>query len=220
MHRFDPATAHTHFTLGLTDYARFALFPSLFRKIRQDAPHVSINLRNVSVNDALRRLNEREIEFAIVSQNVSHADFSADKLFCEDYAVLGDPAFVPLEAGEVMPLDLYLTKSHALCSFAGDRRGWVDDILEERGLSRNVQFVFQAFSSMIANLRGTNLLAVVPRRLVPFARQTFGLSHWELSFPSIQHEFHLVMRRQRKLPPARVWFKRAILSIATGIPAA
>lgn len=211
--QFDPATARTCFTLGLTDYAIHAIFPKLFSRIRQEAPNVSINLRNVSVHDALRRLSEGQIEFAIVSQKMDQADFTTEELFTEDYVVIGDAALVQADPGTVMPIDTYLSHQHSLCSFSGVQHGWVDDVLEERGLRREIQFVFEAFSPMISNLGRTNLLATVPRRLMPFARDIFGLSHWELPFPSAEHKFQLVMRRQHRQTPARAWFHQTILSI-------
>lgn len=218
VHKFDPQTTNMNFTLGLTDYAIFAVFPQLFRRIRKEAPHVSINLRSVNAFDALRQLDEGRVEFAIVSHKVNDANFSAEELFQEDYSIVGDPQFVAVPTGQIMPLRTYLSLSHALCSYGGGRRGWVDEELENLGLKRNIQFVFDAFSPMIANLRYTNLLATVPSRLVPFAEETFGLSHWKLPFPSMRHAFHLVMRRQHRPTPARAWFRQTMLSIANEGP--
>ena len=212
--QFDPQTSETSFTLGLTDYAIYAIFPQLFSRIRQESPFVSINLRNVSARDALQRLSEGHIEFAIVSQSVHQAEFSADRLFDEDYVIVGDRNGIREAPGSVMQLETYLTHKHMLCSYSGDRRGWVDEELEKLGQTRDIQFVFEAFSPMVSNLGGTDLLATIPRRLVSFAEETFGLSHWELPFPSVCHSFHLVMRRQHRLTPARAWFRQTILSIA------
>lgn len=210
--QFDPATAETCFTIGLTDYAVYAVFPHLFRRIREDAPNVSINLRNVSAQEAPRRLSDGHVEFAITSERIDESEFISDELFCEDYVVLGDPGFVDAPRGTILPLATYLSHSHSLCSFSGDRHGWVDDVLGAQGESRKVQFVFEGYSPLILNLAGSGLLATVPRRLIPFAENNFGLSHWELPFSSARHQFHLVMRRQRRLTPAREWFRQIILS--------
>lgn len=212
--QFDPETANTCFTLGLTDYAIYAIFPHLFRRVQAVAPNVAITMRNVNMHNALQCLRDGEVDYAIMSQSVDTKEFDADQLFTEDYAIIGDQRFVSHPPGEIMDLDAYLAHPHSLCSFSGSRHGWVDDQLESMGQTRNIQFVFEAFFPMIANLSGTRLLATVPRRLVRFAGEKFGLSHWELPFPTVNHTFHLVMRRQQRLTPARAWFRETVLSIS------
>lgn len=212
--QFDPATAETFFTIGLTDYAVYAIFPHLFRRVREEAPRVSINLRNVSAQEAARRLSNGHIEFAITSERIDVPQFSSDELFWEDYVVLGDPRFVDVARGATLPLETYLSHSHSLCSFTGDRQGWVDDVLNAQGERRKVQFVFEGYSPLITNLAGSRLFATVPRRLIRYAENNFGLSHWELPFSSARHLFHLGMRSQHRLTPAREWFRQIILSTA------
>lgn len=211
---FDPLTDNTCFTLGLTDYAIHAIFPHLFQRVQSLAPHVAITLRNVNVHNALQSLRDGDIDYAIMSKGVGEKEFDAYELFTDDYAILGDPDYVNQAPGETMDLETYLRHPHSLCSFSGSRHGWVDDTLENMGRARNIQFVFEAFFPMIASLNGTGLLATIPRRLVRFSSEKFSLSHWELPFSSVNHSFHLVMRRQQSLTPAKAWFCETIKSIA------
>ena len=208
---FEPATSEATITIGLTDYAIYAIFPNLFRHVREHAPHMSIALRPVSQDEAGGALHRREVDIAIVSERPGDDDLVVDFLFEEDYVVIGDRSVIEVPPG-VMAIKDYLRYEHALCSFSGGRRGWVDGVLEERGVSRKVQFLFHSFSPMIANLKGTNLLATVPRRLGPYARDRFDLSVWELPFPSHKHSFQLVRRRGRSPDPALEWFQATLVS--------
>ncbi|MCW5223034.1 LysR family transcriptional regulator [Verminephrobacter aporrectodeae subsp. tuberculatae] len=210
MHAFDSSSSTATFTLGLTDYAIHAIFPPLFAHIHQKAANVSVIFRPVGFEEAFRAIESGEVEFAITSGLIEHSEVVSDFLFFETYVVIGDPEIIRHPRG-TMPIDIYIKHPHALCSFSGMARGWVDDMLVRQNRVRQVRAVFNAFSPMIANLPGTGLLATVPRRFIQYADSHFGLTHWDLPFESVQHAFHLAAHKRRRLTPAQRWFKETLL---------
>ena len=56
---------------------------------------------------------------------------------------------------------------HLLVSLTGDAHGFVDEMLAKRGLPRRVALTVPNFMMALALIAETDLIAALPRRLVP-----------------------------------------------------
>ena len=93
-------------------------------------------------------------------------DLHARRLFDETYVcALRDDH--PDAGGSSLSLERFCALDHALVSFAGERFwGVTDDALAMVGRRRHVALTLTSFLALAGLLRTTDLLAVLPRRLV------------------------------------------------------
>jgi len=73
-------------------------------------------------------------------------------------------------------LEAYLKSPYILVSPGGDLRGVVDDLLDSKGLKRDVVAAPPMFLPVLAAVEVTNALATVPRRIAPRYASAFHLA--------------------------------------------
>jgi DNA-binding transcriptional LysR family regulator len=171
---FDPATSTRHFKIGAPDAVSTELLPSLLAAIRRAAPGIDIGVRNLLPNQmawagAYAGLDAREHDIAILPfsdlPNLSEAParFVTRPLYEEKFVVV-------MRAGHAFAdkptLARYCAQHHVLVSDTGDRNGYVDMLLAERGASRRVALTVPNFMTALAVVAQTDLLAALPSRFV------------------------------------------------------
>src|SRR5690606_39148356 len=78
--------------------------------------------------------------------------------------------------GKRPTLERYAAADHLLVTRTGDVRGFVDDLLAERGLSRRVALTVPSFMWALAALAESELVAALPRMLVRVHGPRFGVT--------------------------------------------
>ena len=168
---FDAAEASGEFALAMTSALQHALLPNIASRVRSVAPGVDLRLRELSMHSADEGRRDL-IQLAIapdlsVLPNVPGmpdlADFVRQDLYTRRFVVVGAEAQWPLAPD----LDTYVRAEHAIMSADGSGHGFMDDLLSARGLTRRVSCSASSFSSLLALVRSSAVLALVPAELLP-----------------------------------------------------
>lgn len=163
---FDPATATLDYTIAATDYALRAVALPFLGALKQHAPHIRVALSSVEDGDLQQRLERGEIDLALTTPETTPAGLHARRLFDEHY-VCAMRADHPLVRGRRLSLRQFCALDHALVSYAGDPfHGVTDEALAQLGLQRRVSLSVRRFLILPELLRATDMVAVVPQRLV------------------------------------------------------
>ena len=171
---FDPSEADGTFILAVGSEIQTAFGHAILRRLRAEAPGIDLRFRQVSgmtVEEGQRGLIDLAVapDFSFLPPTGDAPDLGAfivQPLFVRHWVLVGAPA-----AWSCAPdLPTYLRAHHAIMSFDGGGRGFVDDLLAQQGLSRRVVATSTSFDGVARLVASTDLLAILPAELV----LTFG----------------------------------------------
>ncbi|WP_437890554.1 LysR family transcriptional regulator [Phytobacter sp. V91] len=163
---FDPLHARFTLSIAATDYALQTLVLPFMARLRIHAPGIRVAIRPVDDDRIQAQFEQGLLDLALMTPESALPDLHARRLFDETY-VCALRADHPDAQSPVLSLDRFCALDHALVSFAGERFwGVADDALAKIGRERHVALTLTSFLALAGLLRTTDLLAVLPRRLV------------------------------------------------------
>ena len=202
---FDPATSKAVFRIGLSDDVEFALLPPMLRRIRAEAPNVSLVIRRTNYLLMPGQLATGEISVAVGYSEELPAN-AKRKVLRRSKPQLLRADSVPGR----LTLDEYCARPHAMVSFAGDLSGFIDEDLQQLGRTRHVVLAVPQFNGLGALLAGTDIVATVPDYTAAALTATGGLRTEDLPLDVRQFELHMAWRGAQDNDPAERWLRSRI----------
>jgi DNA-binding transcriptional LysR family regulator len=161
---FDPGTASATFTIALTDYMAALFIPQLLGRLSVEAPGIDLRLvPNTNIN-APALLDRGEIDMALGVFPSPGPRLRAHTLLSEHYVCAmrkGHPL-----AKEALSLETFASAGHVVISLTGEPTGFIDRLLQERGLTRRVVLTVNQFSLAPVVVSQSDLLATLTYRAV------------------------------------------------------
>lgn len=162
---FDPQTSTLTVTLAATDYALRAIVEPFASALRKRAPAMRLAVRAIDEANVRELLEKGAVDLAILTTETAPPELHARRLYDESY-VCAMRASHPA-AREPLSLARFCELDQALVSYAGDPfNGVTDRALASQGLTRRVSLSVDSFLFLVSLLKQTDLLAVVPKRLI------------------------------------------------------
>lgn len=163
---FDPATARMTVTLASTDYALRAVVVPFLSAVREQAPNIRVAVQPVDNQALLAQFDRGEVDLALVTPDVTGHGLHARALFEERYVCVMRAGHPDATAG-ALTLERFCALDHVLVSPAGGAfHGVTDEALARVGKTRRVTVSVTSFLVLPEILKVSDLIAVVPRRLV------------------------------------------------------
>jgi DNA-binding transcriptional LysR family regulator len=206
---FDPAVATRTFNIAVNNHAARAIVPELARRVSEVAPHVSLDVRPVGLREVLDQLDQGT-DVALTRLVDGGERFKCVRIMEDDFAVVFDRDH-PANRAPVFTVEHLAEIPHVLTSSTGDDTTFIDEALEERGLTRKIA-VRVPMLSIVLMLVGSDSLAVVPRRVALDLTQVCPLVMRELPFPSPQISLAMLWHRRMDGHPAHRWLRGMIRS--------
>lgn len=162
---FDPATAALTVTIAATDYAQKAVLVPLLSILRREAPHIRLAIRPVDLPTLGHQMEGGKLDMALITPDMALDTMRRRTLFEESYVCIlrqGHPAMaLPLD------IDRFCALDHGLMSHDGSKfHGATDEALADLGYRRRVVAVVPSFLVLIELVRHSDIVAMVPSRLV------------------------------------------------------
>lgn len=210
---FDPRTSERRFVIAGPDAVLASTTEPFMDLIAASAPRVDIGLVHVMPrqpsgtmaspwSDSLIMLDNREVDLAMLPLKVVPPRFAARRLYEEDFVVAmrrGHPfARKPSEAA-------FCAARHLLVSLAGDPVGFIDEMLAKRGGRRRIVLTVPSFMMALMHLANSDLLSVLPRRLVSHYAKSLGLIAAELPFKRQSDPIHAVVTKAAAMDAGVAW---------------
>jgi DNA-binding transcriptional LysR family regulator len=211
---FDASALSGIITLAATDYAMQLLLPMLLRTLRAAAPGLKLAVRPVNAATLSADMRERVIDLALAVPQFVPPGLQSAELFSESYvgAVRHDH---PLAASTVT-VEAFCAYPHLLVSpNRGDFHGPTDDALAKLGHRRDVALVVPSFSVVAAMLEASDLIAVLPRRLVQQSRRRLHMFE-----PPVQvkgFSIHAFWPDRLDADAMHHWFRGKVLETVGGL---
>ena len=210
--RFDPATECRSFTIATNDYFTAVVAPALARRLAKAAP--GIDLRIVpTAGRAFEMLDAREADLVCTSWSKPPERFSIQTLVEDDYVcvVRKDHPF----ARKPPTLLQFAKAKHLLVSPRGDARGFVDDKLAEKGLTRRVSLTVNHFAAAPQIAAESDAVLTVPRLIArrfapPKTTMTFDCP---VAVPPALGRMSMIWHDRLARHPAHVWLRATLLEV-------
>ncbi len=166
----DPSEATGDFVVALGAELQQALLPGIYEHVRAAAPGVDLRVRELSMQTADE--GRRDLVHLAIGPDLSVLpsvpglpdleEFVRRDLYERRFVVVGSKTAWP----QAPDLPQYLAADHAIVAADADGRGFMDDLLAKRGLSRRVACTVTSFAAVLALVRATRVLALVPSEIL------------------------------------------------------
>ena len=185
--------------------------PELIARVGAEAPRVRLRfVDKADKNAESLRSGATDLETGVVGESTG-PELRAQKLF-RDRFVGVIRADHPLSKGKVT-LKRYLAGKHILVSRRGTDRGPVESALSEMGVEREIVTVVSGFSTAIALVRASELIATVPERQTGNLRS--GLKTFSLPFPAPEIAVSMLWHPRMDSDAAHKWLRNVVLQTCT-----
>lgn len=207
--QFNPATSDGLVTIAASDYAIALLLPGLLQLIQTQAPLFRVIVRPVETGSLAGRMREEGIDLALTVREFAPPSLPSCTLF-EDRYVGVIRAEHPL-AGKHVSLDDFCACPHLLVSpFRGDASGPTDHTLAAIGRTRMVGLVVPGFSVVGSLLEQTDLMAVIPERLLSVMHRNLWTFETPIHVPGFEVE--AIWPERLNADPTHMWLRDQIVA--------
>ncbi len=213
---FNPATEARSFTIATNDYFTAVVAPPLARQLAKAAP--GIDLRVVPTGGrALEMLDAREADLVCTSWSKPPERFSAQTLVEDDYVcvVRKDHPF----ARKAPTLAQFAKAKHLLVSPRGDARGFVDEKLAEKGLTRRISITVNHFAAAPQIVAESDAVLTVPRLIAQrFAPpKTTAQFDCPVVVPATLTRMSMIWHDRLSRHPAHAWLRQTMLEVGRSL---
>lgn len=200
--RFDPSTSLRTFRIAASDFFAVYALPHLMRRLSEIAPHIDLQIVNVSRSDLARQLEMRSVDL-VIGWFDKLPGFLRRTPFVQEGGFIVVRSGHPLTEGDVTT-DRLLAFPHIVVEFTGPSMERGDGFVDERGMVRRIRMEqtlmdvrrgretaarvalsVPFFMAVPPVLRVTDYVASLPRR---FARQAVAEGGLVILDPALEPE--------------------------------
>ncbi len=203
--RFDPDTARRTFRIAVSDVAVELIWKDLAALLEKTAPGVDLHAVPYTPEGATTLLREAHVDLAVGV--MTHHDHSLRSSWLQDggYKLVmreGHPL-----AGKQVSMDDFLKARHLLVSMSGDAHGFVDNYLDQKGLSRRIATTVNHFASVPQILRASDLIIALPELISQDCDFMDGLWMGDLPFDVDPTSLYLIWHSRHDRDPGVIWIR-------------
>ena len=209
---FDPLTSNRVFRIAAHDYFVTAMLAELGAALAAEAPGVSVRVRPTE-GRALELLDSQDVDLAVSAFGELPERFE-ERVLLEDRYVCLLRRDHPL-AKRKLSLPRYAAARHLLISPRGDERGFIDDALAKKGMTRHVAMVINQFSPVGSIIASSDLIVTLPERIAARHVNTCGLKQMgcPLDPPDAFTRTSVIWHRRLGSHPALTWLCDTMASV-------
>lgn len=204
--QFDPGTLQVCFTIAANDMQRDLLLPPLLRKLRQQAPLVSLHTIPSGVPSA-DMLRDGNCQLVLSPRPPDATDIVQKRLFETPYRVFYDAA----ERAAPSSLADYLACEHVSVLYHPRRALDIDQWLQTQGIKRRMAVTVPGFAGIAAFLQGSPWLATVPGLLGQTMLRNFASCTLPLPCPSLP--MYMLWHLRHQHDPVQRWLRQSLEAI-------
>ncbi|MGY0219292.1 LysR family transcriptional regulator [Endozoicomonadaceae bacterium StTr2] len=219
---FDPASSKRVFRIMASDYAESTLIPDLLRRVRIEAPQITLDIltpSDVSFHD----VEQGRVDMAINRFDDMPQSFHQRTLWRDNFSCLMSRSNPILEE---FTLDNYLRARHIWVSKTGmgigvgvdpedvQRLGWVDETLGKLGHKRTITVFTRHYHVAMQLSQNNDLIATLPTRAARLQQDNPQLVVLAPPFEIEPIELKMAWSPLLHHTPAHQWLRRTIGSVA------
>lgn len=204
---FEPARLSTCFTIAANDLQRDLLLPPLLRRLREQAPGVTLRvIKSGAPGPAL--LRDEVCQLIITPRPPEGSDILQKRLFEDRYAVFYDPSQRAAPASR----EAYLGADHVTVLYEPRRTLDIDQWMLAQGLERRFVASVPGMAALGSMLRGSDWLATAPSLLARHSLRGLAMAPVPLVTPPMP--MYLVWHLRHHSDPVHQWLRAALEQVA------
>ena len=210
---FDPRSFDGTVNIAASDYALALIMPPLLDRIRTAAPGMRLMVRPADHESLDVEMRDGTLDLALTVPQFVPPGLQSLHLFEERYVGVARSDH-PVLSGSDVSLDAFCAHPQVLVSpFRGDASGPTDAALAAVGRRRSIALVVPGFSVVGSLIERTDLIAVLPERLVHTMNRKIQIFEPPVPIPG----FSLQIYWPRRLDTSKlhVWLRREISDAAS-----
>lgn len=216
--RFDPAEARLDVRISGTDFFATMLMPELGARLERQAPGVRLQLVDLVPDHYVEALERRNVDLALLPERPFPAWTAHEALFHAEFAVItrcGHPALTAagVAPGGVIPMELFCTLGHVLCSPDGRFEGLGDAALARAGRSRRVAMSVPVFEGVLQVVARSDLIALFPRALAERRAEAAGVTIHAPPLTIPPPLLCMIWHRRHGSDPAHLWLRGLVREV-------
>ena len=201
---FDPAAAQVTWQVAASDYAEYAVLLPLLGKLHRTAPGVRVAVREAAHSRMFKQLESGTIDLGLFAMEAVPERLHHRILFTEHYVLVARKKHPALRRR--LTLDTLARLEYVVVSYdGGGFRGVTDAALERHGRNRRVVLSVPHFLFVPEVVARTELVAMLPSRLVNDRFDQLQVLRPPLEIPTYQ--MAMVWHERSHLDPAHVWLR-------------
>ena len=214
---FDPGSSERIFTVAATDYVGFVLLPRLLSSIKDEAPHVQIEVRPLDGARLAEELEQGPLDLALgylpaVPPRFRHVALFEERFCCaarQGHPQLKDQAGVSLQTFVEMP--------HVLVSSPGGTAGVIGDRLAEEGLERRVAVVVPHFLVAPSLAAQSNAVVTLAERVVQVFAEMLPLQTFAPPIDLPGFSVGMLWHQRSDRDPSHRWLREQLQQVSADI---
>ena len=213
---FDYAQAEREFVIALEDYGETVILPHFVDGLGREAPGVRVRIRPEPSARLAAELRDGSVDLALDYFPIAQPGFRSEAVLTESLLTLARPDHPGI--GERLTLETYLAQRHVVLAAREGTRPMIDLALAKRGLSRRIAVTVPHFQSMPVLVRGSDLLATLPRRMALLYARHFGLRTCAVPLRVPQFPVYLIWHEGCDADPGHAWFRGHLAALCAQLP--
>ena len=221
---FDPRQSTRRFVIGAPDGISSVILPPLLETLRGAAPGIDVGIRqllpaqgfsvpHLAWKDALKELEDRAMDVAIIPFDDIPVRFHKAKLYEEEFVI----AFRKGHSFQRNPtLKHFRELDHLVVSHTGDVSGFVDVELAKNGFSRRVALTVPNFMFALSVLAETGLVSALPKRFVEIHGARFGVVMATPPLPLPRFSINIIVPKVAMMDAGLAWLVQSLAQARTG----
>jgi DNA-binding transcriptional LysR family regulator len=208
---FDPAVDGRAFRISASDYAVLLLFGPVMQRLTELAPKMSAHFLKLDLTIG-ERLAVGDLDFAVLPAKVEPG-LPSIRIFDDSWVCAAWVGHALL--GDELTVEEFLRYPHlAFNIFDPDHNSIADEYVAKIGQERRIVASTESFTATPFLLRGTSMLAIVPRRLGERLQAAAEIRLLELPFEIPPLREKLVWNPRFTASPGHVWMREQIVEVA------
>ena len=213
---FDPINSSAEFNIAISNYTASILFPKLSEVLEKEAPNIDVRSKQLGDVDLLKELEAANIDFIIAGQQLQETqNFISEHLYDEDFVCVMRKGH-PLAKKKQLTTKEFADAKHLMVATTGKAFGFVDYLLEAKGLKRRVAMTVNQFLVAPSIIRRSNMILTVSKRVA----EKFRLDRVKVfPLPLFAHPLSLkiVWHKRTDTHSGNKWMRNKIIEICKNI---
>ena len=214
---FDASRSQQSFVISTNPAIEFLATPELMKRLRQQAPGVQLRFEPDRLNDPVQRLQDGRNDLAIDFIDYQHPGLISDVLMEEDLVVIA--AANHTEFSTPLSHTGFRSLSHVTVSPRNQQGTPIEQLLGHKDLQRQVGLYVTSFVSIPAIVAETDLIAVVPKRLVSSEDWRRRLQFSPLPFDYPKVPLRMIWHQSRERDQAHAWLRQQLQQLTRALSA-
>lgn len=206
---FDPLHADNTWRVVATDYTESVVVLPALNRLRRAAPDTRLAILELNPSRILRQAEQGDVDLIFHLREGSPASLHQRLLFSERYVLAGRLNHPALKRR--LTLAQFCKLEHVIVSpDGGGFSAMTDEVLTRSGLKRKVVLSVPHFLFMLETLANSDLVAVLPERLV---KNNLQLQVVEPPLPLPGFDMLMLWHERLHRDPAHQWLRQQLVDV-------